>query len=92
MTPILTGRPDLRDLHGHDILDHRVAEQLVREALGLGEHRIRHLAVDGELEALADAHGAELGLAGSGEGPRHGLAGRVEQLGLRHDLDDDGGH
>jgi hypothetical protein len=54
-------------------------------------HLIGH-GVDGDLEALADAHPGEMGLAEALEGPGDGLALWVEQFGLRHDLDDDSGH
>ena len=50
------------------------------------------LALDGELEALADADGGEVLDAQAREGAGDGLSLRVQQLGLGHDVDDDGGH
>jgi hypothetical protein len=61
------------------------------ELRDLGEHGIRGF-VDGDLEALADAHARDGGLAEAVEGSGDGLALRVEKFGLGHDLDDDYGH
>jgi hypothetical protein len=59
---------------------------------GLARTSSVDLALDGELEALADAHGREVLDAEPRERTRHGLALRVEQFGFGHDVDDDGGH
>ena len=51
-----------------------------------------HVALDAQLEALALAHRGELLEAQAWEGAGHGLALRVEEFGLRHDVDDDSSH
>ena len=53
---------------------------------------VGELAVDLELEALALADVADPGEAEPGQRAVHGLALRVEDLGLEHDVDDDTGH
>ena len=58
----------------------------------LGEHVVGDLAVDLELEALALADVGHAREAEPGQGAEHGLALRVEDLGLGHDVDDDSGH
>ena len=63
-----------------------------RDALRLGQDLVGYLAVDGELEALPDPDTAEVRNTQTRECARHRLPLRVQQLGLGHDVDDDGGH
>ena len=64
----------------------------VRAASRPARGRVGHLALDLELEPLALAGAGELGEAEPGQGAGDGLALRVEDLGLRHDVDDDASH
>ena len=75
-----------------DVLDDRVREDLLGDLLDLRLERVVDGTVDGQLEALADAHAGESGSAGAGEGAGKGLPLGIEQLGLGHHVDDDGGH
>ncbi len=80
------------EAHAHDVLDHRVREHRLGELPRLVERGLVGRPVDGELEALADAHAGEAALAEARECAGHGLALGVEQFGLGHDVDDDDGH
>ena len=59
---------------------------------GAFENLRRHLTLDLELEPLALPGGAELAEAQPGQRTGHGLPLRIEDLGLRHDVDDDASH
>ena len=69
-------------------LDSRVSAAVA----GLGQDLLGHLAVDREFEPLALADSAERGEAQPGQCTDDGLALRVENLGLGHDVDNDPGH
>ena len=65
---------------------------LGRDATGRRKHLVVYLAVHGQLETLADPDAREAVDTEPREGSGDGLPLRVEQLGLGHDVDDDGGH
>src|SRR5690606_27621117 len=79
-------------VHGHDVLDHGVAQHLRRGAPGLLEHLLGDLALDLELEALALPHRREPGEAEPRQRTGDRLALGVQDLRFRHDLDDHCGH
>ena len=91
-TPILIRRAPRRlDVHG-EVLDHRVGQQRLGHLVDLGEPLVGELAVDLELEPLALADVGHAVEAEPGQRAEDGLALRVEDLGLGHDVDDDAGH
>ena len=75
-----------------EVLDHRVGEQRLGHLRDLGEQVVGDLAVDLELEPLALTDVGHALEAQAGQGSEHGLALRVEDLWLGHDVDDDTGH
>ena len=58
----------------------------------LGEDGLGELTLELQLEALALADVEDTVEAQARQGAEHGLALRVEDLGLGHDVDDDSGH
>ena len=71
------------------VLDHRVGQELARDAL---EGRVVDRVVDLELEVLALAHVRDAVDPEAGERTRHGLPLRVEDLRLRHHVHHHSGH
>ena len=62
------------------------------DALCLGEQFVGDLTLDGQFEPLADADSGEVRDPESRERAGDGLPLGVQQFGLGHDVDDDGGH
>jgi hypothetical protein len=75
-----------------EVLDDRVGEQRLGHLADLGEYLLGDLAVEGELESLALTDVAHALEPQARQRTEHGLALRVEDLGLGHDVDDDTGH